>query len=61
MITFDWWEFLKADPLKGRFPPPLFGHVDFLDELQAPQYISYIIEPAHFGYKHTGKQQDYDR
>lgn len=50
--TFDLWEFFGANPFKGRFPPPLFCHVDFLDELQAPQHVGYIIQPAHFGCKH---------
>lgn len=55
----DLWEFFGADPFKGRFPPPLFCHMDFLYELQAPQDISYIIESTHFGCKHTNRQKDY--
>lgn len=46
--TFDLWE-LRSDPHKRRLPPPLFGDMDFLDELEASQHISYVIQPAHFG------------
>lgn len=56
--TFDLRELFRADPFKCRLPPPLFRHVDFLYELQAPQHIRYIIQPPHFGCKRS-HEQDY--
>lgn len=50
--TCDWWELFRADPFECRLPPLLFArHMDFLDELQAPQHIGNIIQAAHFGCK----------
>lgn len=50
--TVNLWKFFRASPLKSRFPSPLLGHMDFLDELQAPQNISDVVQPPHFGCKH---------
>lgn len=57
LYTFDLWEFFGADPFKGWFPPSFFCHMNFLDQLQAPQHISYIIQPAYFRCKHIERQQ----
>lgn len=49
-VTSDWWEVFRADPLKCWFPAPLLTrHMDFIDELQAPQHVGDVIEAAHFG------------
>lgn len=54
--TSNRWELFRADPFKGRLPSPLFDHVDFLDELQASQNISDVVQPPHFGYKHRTRE-----
>lgn len=48
-VTSDWWEVFEADPLECWFPAPLLTrHMDFIDELQAPQHVGNVIEAPHF-------------
>lgn len=49
-VTSDWWEVFRSDPLKRRLPAPLLTrHMDFIDELQAPQHVGDVVEAPHFG------------
>lgn len=50
--TLNLRKLFRADPFKGWFPPPLFCHVNFFDELQASQHIRYIVQSPHFCCKH---------